>query len=78
MRSIRVALLLAALAPFASWCSSATHAVLPLVATDAGVRLQLAAGIDSRTGQSGPPGRPSAPPTPARSSSLRVPDSAPR
>jgi 1,4-alpha-glucan branching enzyme len=38
--------LLAALAPFASWCSSATHAVLPLVATDAGVRLQLAAGID--------------------------------
>jgi len=39
--------LLGALAPFASWTSSATHAVLPLVATDAGVRLQLEAGIDS-------------------------------
>ena len=33
--------LLAALAPHAAWTSSATHAVLPLLATDAGVRLQL-------------------------------------
>jgi 1,4-alpha-glucan branching enzyme len=31
----------------AAWTSSATHAVLPLVATDAGVRLQLRAGIES-------------------------------
>ncbi len=38
--------LLGALAPHAAWTSSATHAILPLVATDAGVRLQLAAGID--------------------------------
>jgi 1,4-alpha-glucan branching enzyme len=29
----------------AAWTSSATHAVLPLIATDAGVRLQLRAGI---------------------------------
>jgi 1,4-alpha-glucan branching enzyme len=31
----------------AAWTSSATHAVLPLVATDAGVRLQLRAGIEA-------------------------------
>lgn len=37
--------LLGALAPHAAWTSSATHAVLPLLATDAGVRLQLRAGI---------------------------------
>jgi 1,4-alpha-glucan branching enzyme len=30
----------------AAWTSSATHAVLPLLATDAGVRLQLRAGIE--------------------------------
>ena len=39
--------LLSAFAPYASWTSSATHAVLPLLATDAGVRLQLEAGIAS-------------------------------
>ncbi|MEA2304866.1 MAG: 1,4-alpha-glucan branching enzyme [Solirubrobacteraceae bacterium] len=39
--------LLGALAPHAAWTSSATHAVLPLVATDAGVRLQLTTGIDA-------------------------------
>jgi 1,4-alpha-glucan branching enzyme len=39
--------LLGAFAPYASWTSSATHAVLPLLATDAGVRLQLDAGIAS-------------------------------
>jgi 1,4-alpha-glucan branching enzyme len=33
-------------ARFASWTSSATHAVLPLLATDAGVRLQVATGIE--------------------------------
>jgi 1,4-alpha-glucan branching enzyme len=37
--------LLGAFAPYASWTSSATHAVLPLLATDAGVRRQLERGI---------------------------------
>jgi 1,4-alpha-glucan branching enzyme len=39
--------LLAALAPYAQWTSSATHAVLPLLASDAGVRLQVRTGISS-------------------------------
>ncbi|MDX6668613.1 MAG: 1,4-alpha-glucan branching enzyme [Solirubrobacteraceae bacterium] len=39
--------LLGALAPHASWTSAATHAVLPLLATDAGVELQVASGIAS-------------------------------
>jgi 1,4-alpha-glucan branching enzyme len=39
--------LLAALAPYAAWTSSATHAVLPLLATTAGVRLQVRTGIES-------------------------------
>jgi len=37
--------LLGALAPHARWTSAATHAVLPLLATDAGVRLQVESGI---------------------------------
>ena len=37
--------LLAALRPHAAWTSSATHAVLPLLATSAGVRLQVETGI---------------------------------
>jgi 1,4-alpha-glucan branching enzyme len=37
--------LLGALAGHVQWTSSATHAVLPLLATDAGVRLQIAAGV---------------------------------
>jgi len=37
--------LLGALAP--AWTSSATHAVLPLCATDAGVRLQLRIGVEA-------------------------------
>jgi 1,4-alpha-glucan branching enzyme len=37
--------LLAALGRHVQWTSSATHAVLPLLATDAGVRLQLRSGI---------------------------------
>ena len=37
--------LLAALGRHASWTSSATHAVLPLLATDAGIALQLQTGI---------------------------------
>ena len=39
--------LLGALAPYAQWTSSATHAVLPLLATDAGVRAQVQTGVDS-------------------------------
>ena len=39
--------LLSAFAPFAQWTSAATHAVLPLLAGDAGVRLQVRAGIAS-------------------------------
>jgi 1,4-alpha-glucan branching enzyme len=37
--------LLAALARYAAWTSAATHAVLPLLATDAGVRLQVRTGV---------------------------------
>jgi 1,4-alpha-glucan branching enzyme len=39
--------LIAAFAPHAQWTSSATHAVLPLLATDAGVRAQVQTGVDS-------------------------------
>jgi 1,4-alpha-glucan branching enzyme len=39
--------LLGALAPHAAWTSSATHAVLPLLATDAGVRLQVRTGVEA-------------------------------
>ncbi len=39
--------LAARLAARADWTSSATHAVLPLLATDAGVRLQVRTGIDA-------------------------------
>ncbi|HEY1457572.1 MAG TPA: 1,4-alpha-glucan branching protein domain-containing protein [Solirubrobacteraceae bacterium] len=39
--------LLGALARHAQWTSSATHAVLPLLASDAGVRSQIQAGIES-------------------------------
>ncbi len=39
--------LLGALAPHAQWTSSATHAVLPLLATDAGLDAQVSAGIAS-------------------------------
>jgi 1,4-alpha-glucan branching enzyme len=39
--------LVAAFAAHAQWTSAATHAVLPLLATDAGVRLQVQTGIDS-------------------------------
>ncbi|MGI8624256.1 MAG: hypothetical protein ACR2NB_12430, partial [Solirubrobacteraceae bacterium] len=37
--------LVAAFAPHAAWTSAATHAVLPLLATDAGVRLQVGTGV---------------------------------
>jgi len=39
--------LLGSLARHAQWTSSATHAVLPLLATDAGVRLQIQTGVDA-------------------------------
>ena len=39
--------LLGALAPYAQWTSSATHAVLPLLATDAGVRAQVQTGVQA-------------------------------
>ncbi len=39
--------LLGALARHAQWTSSATHAILPLLASDAGVRLQLHSGVEA-------------------------------
>ncbi len=45
--------LLDAFVPHAQWTSSATHAVLPLLATDAGLRLQVQAGIDSHRARFG-------------------------
>ncbi len=45
--------LLAALAPYAQWTSSATHAVLPLLATDAGVRAQVQSGVDAHRARFG-------------------------
>jgi 1,4-alpha-glucan branching enzyme len=38
---------LGALGRHAQWTSSATHAVLPLLASDAGVRMQVQSGVDS-------------------------------
>jgi 1,4-alpha-glucan branching enzyme len=46
------------LARHAAWTSSATHAVLPLVATDAGVRLQLRAGIEAHRARAREAGAP--------------------
>jgi 1,4-alpha-glucan branching enzyme len=46
--------LLTAFAPHAQWTSSATHAVLPLLATDAGVRAQVQIGVDSHRARFGP------------------------
>jgi 1,4-alpha-glucan branching enzyme len=45
--------LLGELARHATWTSAATHAVLPLCATDAGVRLQIAAGIAAHEARCG-------------------------
>ena len=42
-----------AFAPHAAWTSAATHAVLPLLATEAGVRLQLETGIASHRARFG-------------------------
>jgi 1,4-alpha-glucan branching enzyme len=51
--------LLGAFAPHVRWTSSATHAVLPLLATDAGARLQVQTGIASHLDRfgGGDPGR---------------------
>ncbi len=45
--------LLGALSPHAQWTSSATHAILPLLATDAGVRAQVQVGIDAHRARFG-------------------------
>ncbi len=45
--------LLGAFAPHARWASSATHAVLPLLATDAGVRAQVQTGVDAHRARFG-------------------------
>jgi len=45
--------LLAALAPHAQWTSSATHAVLPLLATDAGLHLQVRTGVEAHRARFG-------------------------
>jgi 1,4-alpha-glucan branching enzyme len=45
--------LLAAFSAHAQWTSAATHAVLPLLATDAGVRLQVRSGIASHRARFG-------------------------
>jgi 1,4-alpha-glucan branching enzyme len=39
--------LLDAFAPHVGWTSAATHAVLPLLATDAGIRLQVETGVEA-------------------------------
>jgi 1,4-alpha-glucan branching enzyme len=44
---------LGALSRHASWTSAATHAVLPLIATDAGLRLQVRVGVDAHRARSG-------------------------
>src|SRR5262249_49147901 len=41
------------LGAYARWTSSATHAILPLLVTDAGVRLQVEAGIDAHRARFG-------------------------
>jgi 1,4-alpha-glucan branching enzyme len=45
--------LVAALAPHAAWTSAATHPVLPLLATDAGLALQLGTGVESHRARFG-------------------------
>lgn len=59
--------LLSAFAPHVAWTSSATHAVLPLLATDAGVRLQLDTGIAAHRARfDGAPARAATGTAPAR------------
>jgi 1,4-alpha-glucan branching enzyme len=46
--------LLGSLAPYAQWTSSATHAVLPLLATDGGLRAQVQGGVDAHRARFAP------------------------
>jgi 1,4-alpha-glucan branching enzyme len=48
--------LVQAFAPYAQWTSSATHAVLPLLATDAGVRAQVQSGVEAQRARFGAEG----------------------
>jgi 1,4-alpha-glucan branching enzyme len=45
--------ILSAFAPHAQWTSAATHAVLPLLASDAGLRLQVCSGVESHRARFG-------------------------
>jgi 1,4-alpha-glucan branching enzyme len=45
--------LVAALAPYAQWTSAATHAVLPLLASEAALRLQARVGVESHRARFG-------------------------
>jgi 1,4-alpha-glucan branching enzyme len=45
--------ILSALAPYAQWTSAATHAVLPLLASDAGLALQVRSGVESHRARFG-------------------------
>lgn len=45
--------MLAALAPHAQWTSSATHAVLPLLTSEGGLRVQVQTGIDAHRARFG-------------------------
>jgi 1,4-alpha-glucan branching enzyme len=45
--------LVQAFAPYAQWTSSATHAVLPLLATDAGLRAQVQTGVHAHRARFG-------------------------
>jgi 1,4-alpha-glucan branching enzyme len=45
--------ILGAFAPYAQWTSAATHAVLPLLASDAGLALQVRGGVESHRARFG-------------------------
>ncbi len=45
--------ILGAFAPYAQWTSAATHAVLPLLASEAGLRLQVSSGVESHRARFG-------------------------
>ncbi len=45
--------ILSAFAPYAQWTSAATHAVLPLLASEAGLRLQVRSGVESHRARFG-------------------------
>ena len=47
---------IAAVSPHAQWTSSATHAILPLLATDAGVHAQVQVGVDAHRARFGADG----------------------